>query len=149
MQIMRILIDNALKHTPRETEITITSSSSASEYRLSVIDSGPGIEARSRERVFERFFTADSVSGSGLGLAIARELARLMGGDVVLERARGRRTCFSLVLPLATARRGRRPRDELPEASPGARRRGGGAGPRAAAPAAATTRTTARPTARP
>lgn len=101
MQIMRILIDNALKHTPRETEITITSSSSASECRLSVVDSGPGIDARSRDRVFERFFTADSVSGSGLGLAIARELARLMGGDVVLERARGRRTCFALVLPRA------------------------------------------------
>ncbi len=101
MQIMRILIDNALKHTPQETEITITFSSSANECRLSVVDSGPGIAARSRDRVFERFFTADSVSGSGLGLAIARELARLMGGDVVLDRARGRRTSFALVLPTA------------------------------------------------
>lgn len=101
MQIMRILIDNALKHTPQGTEITITSSSDQDGCRLSVIDSGSGIEPRSRERVFERFYTADSVSGSGLGLAIARELARLMGGDVVLERTRRRRTCFALVLPIA------------------------------------------------
>jgi two-component system OmpR family sensor kinase len=103
MQIMRILIDNALKHTPAGTEITIASSSSTSECRLSVTDAGPGIDPRSRERVFERFFTADAVSGSGLGLAIARELARLMGGDVELEQTRRRRTCFVMALPRASA----------------------------------------------
>jgi signal transduction histidine kinase len=65
-----------------------------------VIDDGPGIEPRSRERVFERFYTADSVSGSGLGLAIGRELARLMGGDLELETRR-RRTAFTLSLPPA------------------------------------------------
>jgi signal transduction histidine kinase len=63
-------------------------------------DDGPGIEPRSRERVFERFYTADSVSGSGLGLAIGRELARLMGGDLELETRR-RRTAFTLSLPPA------------------------------------------------
>ena len=103
MQIMRILIDNALKHTPKGTEITIASSTSSKECRLTVTDAGPGIDPQSRERVFERFFTADAVSGSGLGLAIARELARLMGGDVVLEQTRRRRTCFALVLPCAAA----------------------------------------------
>ena len=103
MQIMRILIDNALKHTPAGTEITIASSTTSSECRLSVTDAGPGIDPRSRERVFERFFTADAVSGSGLGLAIARELARLMGGDVELEQTRRRRTCFALALPRASS----------------------------------------------
>lgn len=97
-QILRILIDNALKHTAPGTEITITSSSSTSACRLAVSDDGPGIDPASRERVFERFFTADSVSGSGLGLAIARELAQLMGGDVELETRR-RRTIFTLTLP--------------------------------------------------
>ena len=99
-QIMRILIDNALKHTAQGTEIVITASSSASSSRLSVTDDGPGIDPRSRERVFERFFTADSVSGSGLGLAIGQELAQLMGGDVELETRR-RRTTFTLTLPRA------------------------------------------------
>ena len=97
-QIMRILIDNALKHTPNGTEISLTTSTAPGVCRLSVTDDGPGIEPRARERVFERFYTADSISGSGLGLAIARELARLMGGDVELETRR-RRTTFTLSLP--------------------------------------------------
>ena len=103
-QILRILIDNALKHTAPGTEIAISTTSSTSEARLTVTDDGPGIDPRSREQVFERFYTADSVSGSGLGLAIARELARAMGGDVVLEPRRGRGTTFSLTLPPAGAR---------------------------------------------
>ncbi|MEZ5073410.1 MAG: HAMP domain-containing sensor histidine kinase [Solirubrobacterales bacterium] len=98
-QILRILIDNALKHTAPGTEIAISTSSTATAARLTVADDGPGIDPRSRERVFERFYTADSVSGSGLGLAIARELARAMGGDVVLEPRRGRGAAFSLILP--------------------------------------------------
>ena len=99
---MRILIDNALKHTPNGTEISLNTSNAAGLRRLSVTDDGPGIEPRARERVFERFYTADSVSGSGLGLAIARELARLMGGDVELETRR-RRTTFTLSLPASGA----------------------------------------------
>jgi len=99
-QIVRILIDNALKHTPNDTEISISSSSGSETCRLTVTDGGPGIEPRSREHVFERFYTADSVSGSGLGLAIARELARLMGGDVEFETRR-RHTTFTLTLPTA------------------------------------------------
>jgi signal transduction histidine kinase len=102
IQIMRILIDNALKHTPNGTEITLSIETAAGASRLSVTDDGPGIEPRARERVFERFYTADAVSGSGLGLAIARELARLMGGDVELETRR-RRTTFTLSLPASGA----------------------------------------------
>ena len=102
---MRILIDNALKHTAPGTEIAISPSSSPTEARLTVSDDGPGIDPRSRERIFDRFYTADSVSGSGLGLAIARELARAMGGDVVLEPRRGRGASFSLILPPADAAR--------------------------------------------
>ncbi len=105
MQIMRILTDNALKHTAPGTGITISTAATASECRISVSDEGPGIDARSRERVFERFFTADGTSsGSGLGLAIGRELARLMGGELELERRRGRGATFTLSLPRAVVR---------------------------------------------
>ena len=101
---MRILIDNALKHTAPGTEIDHQpTTSTASEARLTVTDDGPGIEPRSRDRIFDRFYTADAVSGSGLGLAIARELARLMGGDVILEPRRGRGASFTLILPPAGA----------------------------------------------
>ena len=102
-QILRILIDNALKHTAPGTEIAITPASSPSEARLTVSDDGSGIDPRSRDRIFDRFYTADAVSGSGLGLAIARELARAMGGDVILEPRRGRGASFILKLPPAGA----------------------------------------------
>jgi signal transduction histidine kinase len=102
-QILRILIDNALKHTAPGTEISIAPASTPSEACLTVSDDGPGIDPRSRDRIFDRFYTADSVSGSGLGLAIARELARAMGGDVILVPHRGRGATFNLILPPAGA----------------------------------------------
>jgi two-component system, OmpR family, sensor kinase len=110
-QIMRILIDNALTHTPEGTAIKVGTQIlnpeqdpglPAGSVSLLVSDDGPGIGSQSRERVFERFFTGDEVSGSGLGLAIARELAVRMGGSLEL-RARRRRTEFELTLPAAPA----------------------------------------------
>ena len=101
-QIMRILIDNAIKHTAPGTEITITSTATADSCRLSVADDGSGIAREAGDQVFDRFFTADSVSGTGLGLAIGRELARLMDGDIELDTRR-RHTAFTLTLPRASA----------------------------------------------
>ena len=97
-QIIRILVDNAISHTPEKTRITVTAELQQGAPTLTVRDDGPGIEPSHREQVFERFFTADEASGSGLGLAIARELARLMAGDLVLRSRRGR-TEFALRLP--------------------------------------------------
>ena len=97
-QIMRILIDNALTHTPEGTAISVGAQLENGSAGLVVTDDGPGIEPRSRERVFERFYTGDDVSGSGLGLAIARELAVRMGGSIELRSRRGR-TEFELRLP--------------------------------------------------
>ena len=103
-QIIRILLDNALSHTPPKTRITVTAQLRHGQPTLTVRDDGPGIEPAARKQVFERFFTGDEVSGSGLGLAIARELARLMGGELDLDSRRGR-TEFSLTLPAATRAR--------------------------------------------
>jgi signal transduction histidine kinase len=103
MQIMRILIDNAIKHTPAGTRITIDPRITADgPAAVAVTDDGPGIDPGQRGRVFERFQTGDSAGGTGLGLAISRELARLMGGDLTLESKRGR-TTFTLSLPPAAA----------------------------------------------
>jgi two-component system OmpR family sensor kinase len=63
-----------------------------------VRDNGPGIDPLARGRVFDRFYTGDSVSGSGLGLAIARELAQRMRGELGLT-SDGGQTEFSLRLP--------------------------------------------------
>jgi signal transduction histidine kinase len=101
-QIIRILIDNALTHTPEGTaiEVGIHTASDNGSARLLVTDNGPGIDSRARERVFERFYTGDEVSGSGLGLAIGRELASRMGGSLALNARRGG-TQFELRLPVA------------------------------------------------
>ena len=97
-QIIRILIDNALTHTPKKTRITVTSKLQQGEPTLIVADNGPGIDREAAARVFERFVTGDEVSGSGLGLSIARDLTRLMGGTLRLS-ARPGHTEFILSLP--------------------------------------------------
>jgi two-component system OmpR family sensor kinase len=97
-QILRILIDNALTHTPQGTTITISSEQANGTAAVSVRDDGPGIDPHDRDRVFERFYTGDELGGSGLGLAIARELAMLMGGKMELRSRRGR-TEFTVRLP--------------------------------------------------
>src|SRR5215211_3219017 len=97
-QIIRILIDNALTHTPEGTAISVFTSRRDGTAGLVVSDTGPGIDRRVQQRVFERFYTGDSVSGSGLGLAIARELATRMNGDLDVSSRRGR-TEFTLELP--------------------------------------------------
>jgi signal transduction histidine kinase len=97
-QILRILIDNALTHTPAGTGVVVTAARRYGAVRLGVCDDGPGMGDAAATRVFEPFFTSDDAQGSGLGLAIARELAERMRGSLDVETAPGR-TTFSLELP--------------------------------------------------
>jgi signal transduction histidine kinase len=97
-QILRILIDNALTHTPAGTGVVVTAARENGSVRLGVCDDGPGMGDVAVARVFEPFFTSDDAQGSGLGLAIARELAERMRGSLDVETAPGR-TTFSLELP--------------------------------------------------
>ncbi|MEA2220661.1 MAG: two-component system, OmpR family, sensor kinase [Solirubrobacteraceae bacterium] len=97
-QILRILIDNALIHTPAGTGVVVTAARANGAVRLGVCDDGPGIRDGTASRVFEPFFTSDDAQGSGLGLAIARELAERMRGSLDVDTAPGR-TMFSLELP--------------------------------------------------
>jgi two-component system OmpR family sensor kinase len=99
-QIIRILLDNALTHTPEGTKVTVTTYSANRRAELTVSDEGPGIPQRVQGRIFERFYTADSAGGSGLGLAIARELAQRMEGRITISSSR-RFTAFTLDLPPA------------------------------------------------
>ncbi len=100
MQIMRILLDNALRHTPEGTPVTVIAGRDNGTAELSVADRGPGVAPGSRNQVFERFYTADAARGSGLGLAIAKELAERMDGRITLNSRPGR-TVFKLALPIA------------------------------------------------
>ncbi len=100
LQIGRILVENALVHTPAGTAVTVQAAVSADGATLAVIDDGPGIPEAAQEAVFDRFYRLGGTvaSGSGLGLAIAKELAELMHGRIELA-SRPRFTRFALVLP--------------------------------------------------
>jgi signal transduction histidine kinase len=104
-QIGRILVENAIVHTPPGTNVRVSVGGDASSAALTIEDDGPGIRRDERDQVFERFYRSDTAvkAGSGLGLAIARELAEIMGGDIELESRAGR-TVFTLRLPRAHVR---------------------------------------------
>jgi signal transduction histidine kinase len=97
-QIMRILLDNALSHTPAGTDVVVAAGRRNGRIRLTVTDFGGGIKRGELDRVFEPFYTSDDAQGSGLGLAIAHELAERMAGDLSAESRPGR-TTFALELP--------------------------------------------------
>jgi two-component system, OmpR family, sensor kinase len=98
-QVMRILLDNALVHTPEGTGIVVSTGYEDGHVRLEVSDTGLGIKRQSMPHIFEPFFSSDDgAQGAGLGLAIARELAGTMSGELKVHSVPGR-TTFSLVLP--------------------------------------------------
>jgi signal transduction histidine kinase len=104
LQIGRVLVENALRHTAPGTPVQVHVGERDGVAVLTVQDLGAGIAAEHLPHVFERFYRADGgiATGSGLGLAIARELATLMGGTLEVDSRPGR-TAFALTLPAATA----------------------------------------------
>jgi signal transduction histidine kinase len=98
VQIMRILLDNALRHTPAGTHVTVRADRHNGSAELTVADSGPGMGSGVRAKAFERFYTGDATRGAGLGLAIARELAERMDGRLRMSSRPGD-TEFTLELP--------------------------------------------------
>lgn len=86
-ELVANLIDNALRYTPAEGVVTVAAMAVAGDVVLRVDDSGPGIAAAERERVFDRFYrpAGSGAPGNGLGLAIVRAIARRHGGDVRLD----------------------------------------------------------------
>ena len=106
LQIGRALVDNALVHTPAGTHVTLRAWSESGRALLAVVDDGPGVARDDAPHVFDRFYRVDGdmASGSGLGLSIARELASLMGGEVLFESAPGW-TAVTVVLPAAAGDR--------------------------------------------
>jgi two-component system, OmpR family, sensor kinase len=98
-QVLRILLDNALRHTPPGTGVRVSAARSNGHVRLEVSDRGLGINRQNMPHIFEPFFTSnEQAQGAGLGLAIARELAERMQGRLTVRSGPGR-TTFSLVLP--------------------------------------------------
>jgi two-component system, OmpR family, sensor kinase len=98
-QVLRILLDNALVHTPAGTGVDVSAARANGHVRLEVSDRGHGIKRQNMPHIFEPFFSSDDeAQGAGLGLTIARELAERMHGELTVRSVPGR-TTFSLELP--------------------------------------------------
>ena len=120
-QLLMILLDNAIRHTPPEARIRVAvAATSDGQARIAVRDEGEGIVADHLPHVFERFYRADgargrSSGGTGLGLAIARAIVRAHGGDITVASAPGQGTTFVATIPGATVLS---PSSDEPQVSP-------------------------------
>ena len=104
-QVLLILLDNALRHTPQGGVIRMQSLPEGRYVRLVVSDSGTGIPEEHLPHIFERFYRGKEDrrqpdSGSGLGLAIARALVEAMHGQIVVTSQAGKGTQVSLRIPV-------------------------------------------------
>lgn len=114
-KIITNLLSNAFKFTPTKGSITITLSQYASSERfkdgfaeIAVWDSGKGIAHEHLDKIFDRFYQADTSStreyeGSGIGLALTKELVELHKGSISVTSIKGEGSCFSVKLPLGSA----------------------------------------------
>ena len=103
------LIDNAIKHSPKDAVVTValersTLNSQLSTLNLSVSDSGPGIPASEHEKIFERFYRLGSelrreTQGVGIGLSIVKHVVEAHGGRVRVESEVGKGSRFTIELP--------------------------------------------------
>jgi two-component system sensor histidine kinase BaeS len=101
LQVVGNLLSNAFRATQDGGRIKLTLAQRNGSVHVGVEDSGPGISATQRERLFRPFVT-DS-GGTGLGLAIAKELSNALGGRIELESELGKGSTFELVLPAREA----------------------------------------------
>ena len=98
LQIISNLLSNAFRWTPDGGKVELELAASNGKVSVAVDDTGPGVAAAERERIFRPFWSRDD-SGTGLGLAIAHELAGALGGSIELESQPGSGSRFELVLP--------------------------------------------------
>ncbi|WP_394279067.1 sensor histidine kinase [Microbacterium sp.] len=100
-QVIDNLISNAIKFNRDGGTVVLGTSTDGVHSSFLVRDTGIGLSSADRERVFERFFRAESgVPGTGLGLAISQEIVRAHGGDITVTSTEGLGTTFVVQLPV-------------------------------------------------
>ena len=103
-QVVRNLLDNALKFTPENGRIDLSASASHDVVEVRVSDNGLGIPPESLPHIFERFYKVERSrrnEGSGLGLAIVKNIVQAYGGEVSVESREGEGSTFSFTLSVA------------------------------------------------
>ena len=110
-QVVFNLLSNAVKFTPEGGSIVVASAQVDGDMQVSVTDTGPGIAAEDRERIFEEFQQTDvglqQREGTGLGLALSKRLVELHGGRIWVESELGHGSRFVFTLPIEEESRGR------------------------------------------
>jgi signal transduction histidine kinase len=105
--ILDNLISNAIKFSPKDTEVTVTLSAEKGKAYISVKDDGPGLSDEDKNKLFGKFarLSAQPTGGensTGLGLSIVKKLTDMIGGDILCESRQGSGAVFILKLPLDT-----------------------------------------------
>ncbi|MFT5994190.1 MAG: two-component system phosphate regulon sensor histidine kinase PhoR, partial [Bradymonadia bacterium] len=103
-QVFVNLIENAIKYTPPGSRVDVTAAVEDANVIVRVADNGPGVDARHRDRLFERFYRVDAgrsreKGGTGLGLSIVKNLVQSMGGTVGVSANEPRGCVFWVSLP--------------------------------------------------
>jgi two-component system phosphate regulon sensor histidine kinase PhoR len=106
--VLSNLVDNAVKYCGGDSSVVVRARANGAGVRVSVEDTGPGIEVQHLPRLFERFYRADAgrsrdLGGTGLGLSIVKHLVEAMEGKVGVESTPGEGTTFTFTLPIAKA----------------------------------------------
>jgi signal transduction histidine kinase len=103
-QVLVNLISNAIKHAPKDTEVTVWTEDRDGRVRISVRDHGPGVAPQDRERVFDRYVQTGSASqhaSTGIGLTIAREIVERHGGQIGVDSELGKGATLWFEIPVA------------------------------------------------
>ena len=104
LQVLSNLVGNSCKFTPRGGRVTLSVRRGGADFDFCVEDTGPGIAAEFREKIFDRFFQADNresgaAKGLGLGLNIAKDIVALHGGRLWVESEPGKGSRFHFTIP--------------------------------------------------
>lgn len=99
-EIVAILLDNAFKHSPKRSPITVTLHAHKTTAHIAITNRGAGIEPADLPHIFERFYRGQERRDSyGLGLSLARQLTKALGGQLTATSTPGKTTTFTLIVP--------------------------------------------------
>jgi two-component system NtrC family sensor kinase len=116
-QMINNLIDNAIKFTPENGRVTVSTRLEENQVLLQVSDTGVGIPTPEQPYIFNKFYRASNVedgTGSGLGLSIVKSIVEVHGGLIWVESTVGEGSTFTVVLPIAQATLGDTPDASAP-----------------------------------
>jgi len=104
-QVLRNLVGNAVKYTPVEGQVTVSTEIAKNMVNINIKDTGIGIAANDIPYIFDKFYRARSdetkdIEGNGLGLAIVKAVVEQHGGTISVESTLGAGSCFKVALPI-------------------------------------------------